>query len=96
MSRFSAESVAHAHPEAWAFEDIHLALDHAVARNHVIIRIAPESLGFVVEQRQLMRLRGRAGVQRHVVADLAAAIELAGRLAHDKLSHGYVRVAPAE
>ena len=93
MSRFSSESIGDLHAEAWAFEDIHLALEQAVVQHHVIISIAPDLVGYVVEQRQLMRLRGRAGVHRHFAADLGQAIELAGRLAHDKLSSGYVRIS---
>lgn len=96
MSRFSSPSISDPNAEAWAFEDIHLALEQAVVQQHVVISIAPDLAGFVVEQRQLMRLRGRAGVHRHFAADLSQAIELAGRLAHEKLSHGYVRIAAGE
>ena len=76
--------------EAWVFEDIalkHLSTDAAPSR--VVVRIEPELLGFIVEERSTWRPRRTWRTRKSYATTRADAVVEAGRIAHSWLSRGY-------
>ncbi len=77
--------------ESWVFEAICLQHGTTDARtpHRVTVRIEPELLGFVVEERAFWPPDQPARVRRVFIGTETDAVTEAGRIAHDWLCRGY-------